>query len=241
MTNWFDQAFGKLYPILYAHRDESSARKEADFADSVMQLKRGSIALDVGCGTGRHIRALKASGLSMVGLDRSGALLQIAKSKDEVPLARGDMRRLPFSDASFDGVFSFFTSFGYFSSEMDDARVLNEVHRVLKPKGRYFLDYLHAPSVKSTLLAESTKEIDGYHMRERRRIDGDRVKKQVTITGPDLEEPLEYEESVRLISPENLMVMLRATGFCVLGSWGSLDGKNLHDGNRCVLMGEKVP
>jgi SAM-dependent methyltransferase len=59
--------------------------------------------LDVGCGDGRLIRMLREDGrtASFVGCDGSEAGLELAA---DIPVARCDVRRLPFPDASFDCV-----------------------------------------------------------------------------------------------------------------------------------------
>ncbi len=51
----------------------------------------------------------------------------------------GDMRSLPWPDGSFDGVVSWFTSFGYFG-DSENRNVLRETHRVLRPGGRLLLE-----------------------------------------------------------------------------------------------------
>jgi len=59
-------------------------------------------ALEVGCGTGHFSRWLGDQGLAAVGLDSSLAMLAQARALDGVPLVRGDARRLPFADGTFD-------------------------------------------------------------------------------------------------------------------------------------------
>jgi SAM-dependent methyltransferase len=50
---------------------------------------------------------------------------------------RGDMRKMPARWSSrFDAVLNLFTSFGFFAHPRDDARVIREFARVLKPGGR---------------------------------------------------------------------------------------------------------
>jgi ubiquinone/menaquinone biosynthesis C-methylase UbiE len=60
-------------------------------------------ALDAACGTGRHTATLAAIGHETLGVDRSAAMLAIARQK--VPGARfevGELTRLPTDDKSFD-------------------------------------------------------------------------------------------------------------------------------------------
>ena len=59
-------------------------------------------ALEVGCGTGHFGRWLSTRGVTVVGLDRSAAMLAQAQVLDVVSLVQGDAHRLPFADGSFD-------------------------------------------------------------------------------------------------------------------------------------------
>ncbi len=60
--------------------------------------------LDVGVGTGRFASPLQVLGFRVVGVDVSVEMLNRARSKSVGNLIRGDARRLPFKDKSFDAV-----------------------------------------------------------------------------------------------------------------------------------------
>jgi len=64
--------------------------------------------LDVGCGTGWFTRRAAADHLVATGLDPNSAWLDYARAHSSPALnwVRGDARRLPFADASFDHVLS---------------------------------------------------------------------------------------------------------------------------------------
>jgi len=93
----------------------------------------------VPCGQGRHAHLLAESGYDVDGLDYSTALLDVASKRgtgENLRYTRGDMRKMPARWTNrFDAVLNLFTSFGFFAHPADDARVIREFARVLKPGG----------------------------------------------------------------------------------------------------------
>jgi len=105
----------------------------------VLQLPVGARILDCPCGQGRHAHLLAETGFDVDGADYSRELLARAKQRGAGPnlrYTRADMRKLPARwTARFDAVINVFTSFGFFANPADDARVIREFGRVLKPGG----------------------------------------------------------------------------------------------------------
>src|SRR5699024_1650708 len=124
---------------LYAHRDEDEAERHVDFVVAHLPASPRAV-LDLACGGGRHTAALRRRGYRALGVDLSLVLLAHSPS---LPRVAVDMRRLPFSDRSFDWVLNFFTSFGYFDDEEENFRVLAEMARTLSPGGGFLLDLLN--------------------------------------------------------------------------------------------------
>jgi SAM-dependent methyltransferase len=105
----------------------------------LLGLPQGSRILDVPCGQGRHAHLLAEAGFKVDGLDYSKHLLEIARRRgtsSSLKYTQGDMRRLPSRWSNrFDAVINLFTSFGFFTSPSDDAKVIREFARVLAPGG----------------------------------------------------------------------------------------------------------
>jgi SAM-dependent methyltransferase len=109
-------------------------------------LRAGDRVLDVGAGFGRHVYECARRGAEVVALDYAAdevvqtqntlaAMVVAHEISDErmAAAARGDARRLPFPDATFDVVIT---------SEVlehiqDDVAAIAEMVRVLKPGGRF--------------------------------------------------------------------------------------------------------
>jgi SAM-dependent methyltransferase len=86
--------------------------------------------LDLGCGTGLYFDAIRASGRSVVGLDRSADQLRLARTRDR-QLVQADAAGLPFRDGTFPTVTALWVS-----TDVDDfTAVLTEAARVLRPGG----------------------------------------------------------------------------------------------------------
>lgn len=195
--------------------------------------RAGWRVLDVGCGAGRHARALVAAGARPVGLDLSPELLACAKQAG-VPLVRADMRALPVRARSVDLVVNLFTSFGYFEDDAEHAQVLRGFAEVLAPRGWFALDFLNADTVRRGLVAEEVQQLGVGPVQIRRELHdgGRRVVKTMHIPGGRT-----FVERVRLFQPEELEAMLRDAGLSVASRFGDYGGGPLVPGSpRTILL-----
>ncbi len=182
---WFRTWFGESYKTLYSHRDIEEARAQVrSLGEQVSGLGPLTSLLDVGCGNGRHLEAWRQMGVRATGVDLSLPLLRDAVAGDS-PAVRADMRRLPFPPESFDGITSFFSSFGYFSSAEEDAEVLKGFISVLKPGGWLFLDVPNPVPLRLGLVPYDEQVRAGVRVEQRRRIEEDVVIKDIVIRFPD--------------------------------------------------------
>ena len=92
----------------------------------------GATVLDIGCGTGHHVRSLRARGYDAAGVDASDGMLAHARANNPgTRIERADVDRLPFPDASFDFVLCI-EVFRYLARTQP---AIAEMARVLKPGG----------------------------------------------------------------------------------------------------------
>jgi len=109
--------------------------------------------LELGCGTGRISLPLARAGHQVIGVDRSAPMLRRAarrpirrsadrakRSRGSLSLIRGDIRTLPFRDASFSMVLAPYGILQSLVRERDLARTLSAVARVLKRGGLFGID-----------------------------------------------------------------------------------------------------
>jgi ubiquinone/menaquinone biosynthesis C-methylase UbiE len=94
--------------------------------------------LDMACGTGALSRRLTEEGFCVTGLDFSfGSLCYLARSDRAIRLIQADAAALPFDQGSFDVVLCM----GAWRHFTEPQRVLDEVHRVLRPGGAFLVGY----------------------------------------------------------------------------------------------------
>lgn len=131
---WFESPIGRLV-----------RNYESRLLLEMIRPGREELILDVGCGTGIFTLDLLAAGSQVVGIEPSLPMLQRAAMKlagDHFRMVQGDMRQLPFSDASFDKTVSV-TAIEF----LDDARGgVAELFRVTKPGGLVVVAILNSLS-----------------------------------------------------------------------------------------------
>jgi ubiquinone/menaquinone biosynthesis C-methylase UbiE len=101
-------------------------------------LRPGANVLDAGCGPGSLVEQLAIGGYRVSAMDAAEGMLRQARARVEaaaplhpVQFSLGDIEQLPYPDASFDLV----CSTGVIEYLKDDAQVLTEFRRVLRPGG----------------------------------------------------------------------------------------------------------
>jgi ubiquinone/menaquinone biosynthesis C-methylase UbiE len=100
----------------------------------------GQVALDVGCGNGRHTEALTDHAETVIGLDVSRGLLEEARARaDErgfdATLLQGDAADLPLRDATVD-LAVYVATLHHLRPRTRRVASLDELARVLAPEGR---------------------------------------------------------------------------------------------------------
>ena len=114
-------------------------RRDVPFWRTVA-LGTGGTALELGCGTGRIAMPLGRAGVSLVGIDRSDAMLARAHRRlrrtrlnGQVSIVRGDIRALPFPSSTFSLVIAPYGVLQSLLRESDLSATLRAVHGVLRP------------------------------------------------------------------------------------------------------------
>lgn len=125
--------------------DEDNFRLRRDAAVAMVQRLAPSSArvIDLGCGAGPVVSALRQRGVDVIGVDYAEDMLDNARTRlramglDDSRLYQGDCRKTGYPAAAFDVV----VCLGVISYIEDYAEVLGEIHRVLRPGGTMILSY----------------------------------------------------------------------------------------------------
>ncbi len=238
--DWYRTAFSRDYVRIYAHRDQTEARRQVEQLLDLLQIPPGSRCLDLCCGFGRHLAVLLEHNLDAVGIDLSQDLLDVAPPELKPRLQQGDMRALPYAAASFSQVLSFFTSFGYFADDSENQQVVAEIHRVLRPGGRVVFDFLNPDHVRANLVPQDSFACDGLTVTQYRRLnpENNSVDKDLIVTENGVERC--YHESVKLYGRDDFERFFAATGLTLTDCFGSTAGAAYGPASkRMIIIGRK--
>jgi SAM-dependent methyltransferase len=224
---WYESFFeGEEWLLLATAQEPERTQLEAEFCAS--HLPAGGRVLDVPCGTGRHAEMLAGEGFTIAGLDISERVLRVAR--EAVPGAdfrQGDMRELPWPDASFDGLINLWTAFGYFETQEENERVMREFARVLAPGGVLVLDTVNQPALLRGFREKSWRELDDTLLLERHEYDQvtGRSRAFWTFVRDGSRAELSFEH--RLYTTPEYVEMMRRYGLEPTGFFGGFDGSEL--------------
>ncbi|NDI37168.1 class I SAM-dependent methyltransferase [Chengkuizengella sediminis] len=241
MHNWYEDSFGEDYLLVYRHRNLQNAYEEVKKMIKWLHLQDKSSVFDLCCGMGRHSMALSEFGYTVTGMDLSAVLLQEAKKLDKnkkVTWIHGDMRKIP-TNESFDAVVNLFTSFAYFESDQENSKVLLELSRILKPNGKFIIDFLNASVVKEHLVPYSERSTEGVKIEEYRTIEQEFVQKRIIIKGENQERT--YIEKVKLYDLSAFEHMISSAELQLDYVFGNYDQAPYDEKTspRLILVGHK--
>ncbi len=149
LQTWIDSQYENPRGIVGTYIGEKMVRQhrvEVDWTIDQLLIQPNVRVLDLGCGAGDALAQIlhRFDSVHVTGLDRSKTVVRSALKRNQAAVKAGraevteaDFRRLPFSDAQFDRVFSIHTL--YFWEDVN--AVLAEIERVLVPGGSFVITY----------------------------------------------------------------------------------------------------
>jgi ubiquinone/menaquinone biosynthesis C-methylase UbiE len=124
----FKDFYNKTASHYNVRHDSPASRRLREKENGMVRKYARGRALDIGCGTGYHMRH---EGLdTIIGVDISDEMIGIAR-KNGLDARKARAEHLPFPGSSFDTVFCFFAVLNM----CDAGQAVKEMSRVLKPGG----------------------------------------------------------------------------------------------------------
>jgi ubiquinone/menaquinone biosynthesis C-methylase UbiE len=186
--------------------------------------------------------------MPIVGLDLSIYLLQTAKKRakqanaKDLYLVRADMRYLPFRSGVFDNVINFWTSFGFFSEEENEA-VLREIATVLKSGGTFVLHIANPGWLLRNFRERDWMEDERYISLEQRSVDWKtkRWRSKWIVVNKQTKEIDEISFDHRLYDLQELKELLNGEGLETAQVYGSFEKEDFDEArsNRIILLSRK--
>lgn len=243
---WWEDLFNDDFIRTMAKLTDGQIGREVDFIEESLGCEAGAMVLDLACGTGRHAVELASRGYQVVGFDLSLSMLARASDeaqdrKQKINFVQGDMREMTF-DETFDGVYSWNTSFGYFDEEKN-AAIVAKVHRALKKGGQFLLDVVNRDNIIRQSPSLAWYEGDGCICMDEMHIDWitSRMKVKRTLMMDD-GRTKEIEYSIRVYSLHELGKLLHDNGFRVAEVSGRTSTPGVFFGceaPRTLILAEK--
>ncbi|HJU19988.1 MAG TPA: class I SAM-dependent methyltransferase [Stellaceae bacterium] len=209
--------------------------------------------LELGCGTGRITLALAASGLAVLGIDRSVPMLRVLQRKAAAcarpPLVAAMDMGWPGFAGPFAAILCPFSAFTYLTAAADRDRALGAIRGALAPNARFILDaFIPDPRVE----AAAGQEIFDYR---RQLADGTWLERRKTVT-PDREPGVNRivrrygfcdpagrtlrqvvtESRQKSYRPDELIAVVQQAGFRIAGVTADFTGAPLGPGSRTVVI-----
>jgi SAM-dependent methyltransferase len=233
MWTWFDNDtfWERLEGFLFSQfRSNEITVREAEQILTLVQPPQGAAVLDLCCGPGRHSLESARRGFRVTGVDRTARYLETARAAATregltVEFVQEDMRHFH-RPAAFDLALNLFSSFGYFEDEVENLRVLRQLHEALKPGGQVLLEMAGKEPLARTFQPRTWHrhaERDEYLLEERIIRDGWRRMENhwIWMRGPEQQV---FTWQIRLYSGAELTDLLAEAGFAGVQLYGSLAG-----------------
>ena len=191
--------------------------------------------LDIGCGTGTVLKAVRAAGHPgrLVGVDPDPAALEVARQRTDVEWLVGTAAAMPF-EQEFDLVTMTGHAFQCLVTDDEVRSSLAAVRRALVPGGRFAFETRN-PAVRAWEQWHAAPPRDVVDPAGRRlqvshqvlTVDGDRVTFTETTSDPDGTELRVDRTTLRFLPAGTLQTLLARAGFTVAGQFGGLRGEPL--------------
>jgi len=186
-------------------------------------------------------------GYRVTGFEISKPLYEKAKEQAKIAhvklkLVLGDMRRLTQQvDGAVDAVINIFTSFGFYTRESDNQKVLNGVAKLLKANGLFLIDLANRENVLKRWQPRQWYSSSGFTVLEESMFDffSSRLEMKRTYLNPKRNGEVS-DFSIRLYSLHEMLAMIQKAGLSTMAVYGDFNlNQYSADSRRMIILAQK--
>jgi len=156
----FGKTYSRYYDLLYK---DKNYLEEYNYISEIIKKNniKGKTILDIGCGTGKHLKYFKDDGYNTAGVDLSENMLKEARKylNQEKDLICSKASELKF-DKKFDIIISLFHVMSYQTTNEDLEKVFTNVAEHLNKDGLFIFDFWYGPGVLTDPPTVRIKRLD---------------------------------------------------------------------------------
>ena len=229
--DWWKHFFNHIYLITDARSvcNAELTSQEVDLLEKALNLNKKDSILDLFGGQGRHsIELAKRGYRDLTVFDYSNYLInlgrRLARKKNlKINFYQGDARSTNLENNNYKAVIVMANSFGYFLKEIENLKVLKEINRLLKVKGRLLLDLVNPAYVKDNLNPASWHRIgNNVDVFRKREIKNNLVKTREIVISKKKGVLRDECYCQRLYDRAKITGMLKKAGFKNINTRGNL-------------------
>lgn len=198
------QLFARDYDALYQSKNY---HQEVQFLHQLLRDAKVKTILDIGCGTGNHMKKLETLGYRCTGIDLNEEMLAIARKKVKGPVEQADMCSFDLGQC-FDAVICMFAVFNHNLIEKNIVSSLERMKVHLKLGGLVIVDLFNPQgNGRKVDVANGVKRIMEWKWNK----DDPFVKSSVTFSKGDYEEA--HDLIFRFFPLSKLQPLFEEAGF----------------------------
>ena len=166
--DWWKKFFNNIYLLTDSRSvcDHRLTAREVDLLEEKLKINKTDYILDLCGGQGRHsIELAKRGYKNITVLDYSDYLINLGKKEAKakqlkINFYKADARNTGLESNKYSVVIIMANSFGYFSNNKDNFKILKETNRLLVKKGKLLLDLTNSNYVRKNLKSTSWHRIN---------------------------------------------------------------------------------